>query len=256
MYSGSRACWPCTSKARKEAALETNRFEPQSISELPVPPAGRPFADPRNNFTAPAYNVGVPRRDLLSSPIRVAVFDIEATSLNASFGRVLCAVARFFSPDEVKVWRADSYQSWKTGWRSNDEELVRDILEGLSEADIWVAHNGCRYDVPFMRTRALIHRMPAVHPKKIWDPCLQARKDFLFVSNRLDGINRDLQTRTQKTDVDPHVWASATMDHDVHGQQAMDYVVEHCKADVDSLCETAKLLAPYNRQIDSWGSFR
>jgi hypothetical protein len=39
-------------------------------------------------------------------------------------------------------------------------------------------------------------------------------------------------------------------------KQAMDYIVEHCVADVDSLTETARIFAPYVSQIDRIGSWR
>jgi uncharacterized protein YprB with RNaseH-like and TPR domain len=269
MQSRSRLCGDCTQAKRtnekgerwQERYPEASpppaipRFEPQAAPP-DGPWEGRPWNDPRNNYRLPNWNKDIPRRDLVVSPIRVCVFDIEATSLNASFGRVLCAVARFFGPDETKVWRADEYPAWKAGWRSNDEDIVRDILKGLEEADVWIAHNGCNYDAPFMRTRAIIQRLPPVHPKKLWDPCVQARRDFRFASNRLDAINRDLEVGIDKTEVSPAVWASAAMDHDEHGTAAMEYVVEHCLRDVESLCLTARRLAPYNRQLDTWGSFR
>ncbi len=119
-------------------------YEPQNVTNL-LPqknePQGRPFDDPRNNARLnTARNEGrVPGL----SPIRVAVFDIETTGLNAGFGVVLCAVIKFFGPDETRIYRADDYPAWQKGERANDKDLVADILAGLEEADIVVGHNAC-----------------------------------------------------------------------------------------------------------------
>jgi uncharacterized protein YprB with RNaseH-like and TPR domain len=223
-------------------------FEPQAAPEEEW--AGRPFDDARNNFRVPPQRYEG-ARDLSAAPIRVAVVDVETTALDASFGRVLCAVAQFFAPDEMLVWRADTYPEWQAGKRFSDKDLVSDILLGIEDADIVVAHNGTNYDLPFLRTRAMIHGLAPVHPKKIYDPVLLARRQFRFHSNRLDSINKVLKTSTQKTDLDPETWAKAYGDGD---PTAMESIVQHCVQDVLSLCEASRIMAPYISQLDRFGS--
>lgn len=206
--------------------------------------AGRVFSDPRNDKKA---------RSKEQSPLRVAVLDIEATALNASFGRVLCAVVQYYGPDEERIWRADDYEPWKRGQRSDDSELIRDILMGLEEADIVYAHNGLNYDMPFLRTRALINGLPPVHPMKIVDPVMLARRQFRFHSNRLDAIAKAMGTPNQKTDLDPNLWVRAWADGD---KAAMDEIVYHCRQDVQTLADFAWGARKYIKAIDSIGSFR
>jgi uncharacterized protein YprB with RNaseH-like and TPR domain len=214
---------------------------------------GRPFRDPRNKFSMPAYNAGVPRRDLDVSPIRVGVFDIEATGLNASFSRMLCVAIHKFAPNERIILRADEYPGWKEGKRASDRELVLDTLKAIDDVDILIAHNGVQYDMPFIRTRALIHGLPPVHPKKIVDPVFLARKVFKFHSNALDAISVTLGTDVQKTKIPPQVWMAAIGDGD---KEAMDYIVDHCIKDVDVLTEIAHRFMPYVREINALGSDR
>ncbi len=187
------------------------------------------------------------------SPIKVGVLDIEATGLDASFGRVLCAVIQTYGPDVTKIFRADDYPNWHKGLRADDSLLVRDILEYVDDLDVIIAHNGVFYDMPFLRTRSLIHGLPAVNPAKIIDPVLLARKEFRFHSNRLDSISNVLQTTVQKTPVSPSVWMAAIGDG---SRVAMDTIVEHCVHDVEVLAEVTYRIRKYVRVIDTLGSWR
>lgn len=193
------------------------------------------------------------QEQLMVAPFRICVLDIECTGLDASFGRVLCACAQFYGPNELKVWRADQYESWKNGKRSDDSALVADILAGVEEADIIFAHNGTNYDMPFLRTRAIIHGLPAVNPKKIVDPVWLGRRVFRFHSNGLEAISEMLDTSAKKTRVSPKYWIRAFGDGDT---EALDYIVEHCIYDVASLAEIAYKMRKYVKQIDSVGSWR
>ena len=240
-------------KAALQAGANALNFEPARAPTSLAEFSARPFQDPRNNFKFPAYNKGVKKRDLDLDPIRVAVFDIETTGLDASMGRVLCAVAQFYGPREKHVWRADSYPEWKTGRRGNDRALIADILGKLEQADIVIAHNGLWFDMAFLRTRALIHGLPPVHPKKIIDPMQKARKEFRFHRNSLDAISTVLGTKDHKTPLNPNTWAAAMFDGD---KAAMDEIVAHCEADVEVLAEVARKMAPFVRQIDAIGSWR
>src|SRR5262245_34843158 len=146
MEPDSRECSDCRKRTRKEAA--GLRFEPQSIP-IEDPPPSRPWNDPRNNWRLPNWNQGQAVRNPVVSPIRVCVVDLESTALDASFGRILCAVFQFFSPDDRVVLRADDYQPWKDGRRADDSQLLADVLKVLEQADVLIAHNGVKYDMAF-----------------------------------------------------------------------------------------------------------
>lgn len=250
--SRGRRCRDCymaaTSRTQSNPPLN---FEPQAAP--PEEWAGRPWNDDRNNYRMPNWNKGQAVRDLDESPLRVAVCDIETTDLWASMGRVLAANTLFYSPTESVTRRGDTYDAWKAGKRSDDSEIVRDILKDLERADIVFAYNGGAFDFPFLRTRALIHGFPPVEPKKIVDPVMLARKVFRFKSNRLDSVARDMGCPFVKTEVEKQMWAEAMLDG---SETAMNYIVEHCEIDVKVLAWVAKKMAPYVRQIDSIGSFR
>jgi uncharacterized protein YprB with RNaseH-like and TPR domain len=201
-------------------------------------PTGRAFDDPRN---FERFN-----------PLRVGVLDIEATGLNAMFGRVLCACLLVNDEKEVRVYRGDAYPTWN-GKRSDDSGVVGDLLKDLEDIDVIIAHNGVGYDLPMLRTRALAYRMPCVHPKKIIDPVLKARKELRLPSNKLDTVAEHLGVKVSKSKIDARFWVEAGMDG---SREAMDYIVDHCIKDVHVLEEVAYHLRPYIRQLDNIGSWR
>lgn len=204
-------------------------------------PQGRRFSDERN------------RKRVGFSPIRVATFDIETTGLNAAFGRILCACVMTYDPQEIRTFRADEYPSWREGRRSDDHDITAELMAYLEEFDILIAHNGVKYDLPFLRTRALQYGLPPLQPMKIVDPVLSARRQLRLQSNSLDSIAKHLDAPFQKTPLEPRVWARAMMDNDT---DAMNLIVEHCIADVQVLDYVAHSMRGYIKTIDSIGSFR
>jgi uncharacterized protein YprB with RNaseH-like and TPR domain len=209
-------------------------------------PEGRPFDDERNKKRITNKKVG-------QAPIRIGVFDIETTGLNASFGRVLCAVIKTYDPVHTEIFRADSYDGWNAGRRASDFELVGAILAYIEDIDVLIGHNAVNFDAPFLRTRGLIHGMPHVQPLKIYDPCLQARKQFRFHRNSLAAISEVLETAEKKTPLLPGIWQRAIGDGD---KGCLDQIVDHCIADVDTLEEVAWKMRHYIKQIDALGSWR
>lgn len=225
------------------------QFEPQRITEAPGP-LGRPLDDPRNN---PRLNERRQTEDGFLNPVRVAVIDIETSGLNAGFGVLFCMVGKTYAPNERRIFRADEYEPWRRGERANDRDLLQDILSWMEDIDIIIAHNGLKFDLPFLRTRAVVHGLPAVNFQKIIDPVQLARQHFRFPSNSLDSISRVIGTQAEKTPLRPETWARVALNGD---PTAMQEVVDHCIADVDVLEEICWKLRGYVKQIDKAGSYR
>lgn len=232
----------------RAAATPPVAFEPQSVTFTPGP-VGRPIDDPRNNAR---HNKARQEGGFLS-PVRIGVIDIETTGLNAGFGVILCAVVKSYSPDEVKVFRADEFEPWSRGQRANDGPLLRAILSYIEDIDVLVAHNGVNFDLPFIRTRALVHGLPPVNFQKIIDPVKLARLHFRFPGNSLNSISNVIGTKVDKTPLKPETWQRAALNGDA---DAMEEIVTHCVFDVEVLEEVCWKIRGYVRQIDTIGSFR
>lgn len=110
-----------------------------------------------------------------------------------------------------------------------DEVLVEDdrrITEGLwklfNEADIIVAHNGKKFDIPKMNSRFIIHKLPPCSPYQQIDTHEISKKVFGFSSNKLGALatyfgipNKD------KTDFE--LWKACLEGN----QKALDYMLQY-----------------------------
>jgi len=77
----------------------------------------------------------------------------------------------------------------------DDSRIIRNIWKMLNEADIVIAHNGWRFDIPRLNTRFIINGLNPPMPYQIIDTLSVAKKSFAFSSNKLDMINKSLGIR-------------------------------------------------------------
>ena len=70
----------------------------------------------------------------------------------------------------------------------NDKRIVSELWSLLDEADIVVAHNGERFDIPQMNARFIVHGLRPTTPYQQIDTLRIARKQFDFDGNGLDNL--------------------------------------------------------------------
>lgn len=83
---------------------------------------------------------------------------------------------------------------WDYGYNPNkpdDFPIVEKLWALFNEADIIIAHNGDRFDIPKSKTRFIIHGLPPPAPSKTIDT-KKIAKGFGFESNKLDELGRQL----------------------------------------------------------------
>jgi len=83
--------------------------------------------------------------------------------------------------DEDVVWYEDTQHQ-------SEKQLVRKLLAVLDAADIVVAHNGAKFDLPTIQGRALVLGLKPPSPYKIVDTLLVARYEFNFAGNSLEHL--------------------------------------------------------------------
>jgi uncharacterized protein YprB with RNaseH-like and TPR domain len=185
----------------------------------------------------------------LSSQVSCCCFDLETTNLSADFGVILCGVVKP-AHAEARIFRADRLnRNWHKR-RSDDRAIVLAIVAELSQYDIWVAHNGARFDVPFLRTRMLRWAMDPLPAKKLIDPVLLARNKLRMSYNGLEQVANHLGCNS-KTEVLPEAWLRAALDGD---SKSMNYIVKHCVQDVLVLERVIGALKAYSGTYNTWGS--
>ncbi len=185
----------------------------------------------------------------MSNQVSCCVFDLETTNLSADFGVILCGVVKP-AHGRARVFRADQLNRNWHSQRSDDSAVVAAIVADLSQYDIWVAHNGQRFDVPFLRTRMLAHGMEPLPAKKLIDPVLLARNKLRMSFNSLNQVANHLGVNS-KTEVEPRQWLAAALDG---SRKAMRYIVEHCVQDVLVLEKVIGALKAYSGTYNTYGS--
>lgn len=180
----------------------------------------------------------------------ILYLDLEtmiAPNFSAEWGQIYCYVARMRDTQTNKVteyvdWRFPDLKKKMDIKRpepyKNDLPLLEQISYLLHEADLAIGHFGRFFDFPYFKTRCWSlgrkDLIPKYHATKFGDTWLMAKKSNKLISNKLDAIGKGfMNVEWQKTEVHPMIW-NAIRDHN---QDAMNYSVKHCVADVKMLEE-------------------
>jgi RNase_H superfamily len=148
--------------------------------------------------------------------------------------------------NKVTTFRIDKYKSYRNDLR-NDRNLVVDIVDYLSDADLLVTYYGKRFDIPFLNSRILYWRqrgtdIPHLENIPHIDLYDTARRRLALHSNRLASVSAFLGN-SAKTSVDLSIW----MDAAYGDKAALEHIVDHCKIDVVTLAEDYMDLRPLIR---------
>jgi len=132
--------------------------------------------------------------------------------------------------------------SWDWSEEVWDDKPALDAFFGaMSTADELVAHNGDRFDWPWIRTRCLYHRILIPELKTV-DTLAISRRLFRFPTNHLDTIQKYLGGKGKlRTDIG--LWKRVIAGDD----KALRYMVKYCKQDVRELEEVYQRFEPYFR---------
>lgn len=106
----------------------------------------------------------------------------------------LCYAAKFYGEKKIMF---DSIH------KSSKENMLKGVHKLLDEADAVVHYNGSRFDIPVLNKDFLLSGMPPPSPAKQIDLLQVARRQFRFVSNKLDYVSQALGLG-KKTDHEGH----------------------------------------------------
>jgi hypothetical protein len=177
-----------------------------------------------------------------NQPIKRLFWDIE-TSPNISFcwragpkqfvnpdgiiieRKVICIGFKWEGDPTVHILFWDKYQ--------NDKQMLQTFLEVANEADELVAHWGDSFDMPWFRTRCVIHGLQPLPDYKTVDTCAWASRLFAFNSNKLDYIAKLLGIG-QKIATNLDLWKKVVLEND---RDALLYMGRYCAGDVADLLE-------------------
>lgn len=147
--------------------------------------------------------------------------------------KVICICWKFEGEEEVH------YVTWDK--KQNDYKAIKKFIEVANNSDVLVAHNGDRFDIPWIRTRALYHRLEWP-PKPIsTDTLKRARGNFRFNSNKLDYIAQYLNVGKKIDTGGFQLWKDV-----IDGkEEALEKMVDYCKQDVVILEKVHEIIQNY-----------
>lgn len=109
-----------------------------------------------------------------------------------------------------------------------DKKMLQAFIKVANEADEIVGHNGDKFDLAWVRTRCLFHKIDMFPTYVTIDTLKIARSKFKFNSNKLNYIAKYLGIG-QKIKTEYDLWKDITFNKD---KVAMEKMVKYCKMDV------------------------
>lgn len=137
--------------------------------------------------------------------------------------KIICIGYKWEGDKKVTVIRWDKNQ--------DDKAMLREFLKIANEADELVHHFGDRFDLPWFRTRCLVHGFEPLPTYKTIDTKMWASKYFYFNSNKLDYIAKFLGS-DGKHKMEFSDWKDIVM---LKCQKALDKMCNYCGKDVVEL---------------------
>lgn len=192
---------------------------------------------------------------------RILIIDLETAPKAAYVWRFF---KEFVSPKQVLghgyimsfayKWLGEKEVQFHYTLTEDDSALCVDLAEVLNQADIVVAHNAERFDIPTAKARMLVNRIPPPSPFKVVDTLRVAKKEFLFPSNSLEYLANVLDCKpklTHKKFPGFELWSEC-----IKGNlEAWNEMKEYNIQDVETLEEIYLKMRPYIRNHPNVGVF-
>jgi uncharacterized protein YprB with RNaseH-like and TPR domain len=115
-------------------------------------------------------------------------------------------------------------------WDKNkcDKKMLIDFIKVANLADELIAHNGDKFDIKWIRTRSIFHRVPMFPQYKTLDTLKKAKSGFNFNSNKLDYIAKFLGVGEKVQHRGFDMWKDV-----LNGcEEAMKEMVNYCEGDI------------------------
>lgn len=133
--------------------------------------------------------------------------------------------------------------------KEDDKRIITALWDLINKADIVVAHNGNKFDIPRINARFIINDLPPTKPYFSVDTCIIARRQFGFSSNKLDALAGYFNI-PHKLDTDFSLWKKC-LEGD---EESLQYMLEYNKMDVAILEEVYLRLRPWIKNHPNMGN--
>lgn len=146
---------------------------------------------------------------------------------------IICICYKWEDSKEV------GYLTWDS--KQCDKKMLLKFIEIANSADELVGHNGDKFDLAWIRTRCLFHRIDMFPVYTTIDTLKLSRSKFKFNSNKLDYIAKYLGMG-EKIKTEFGLWKAIVLNKD---KEAMAKMVKYCQQDVRLLEKVYKELSTH-----------
>ena len=162
---------------------------------------------------------------------KIGIFDIETTGLQANWS-VMAAWCMF----DHYTGKIESDLITKREMRDRtDKRLIKSACKVLKKYDRIVTWYGSKFDIPYVRTKALYHHLSFPKYKDLYhtDLIYVSRQKLRLHSNRLEAVCKYYEVPAKTHPMTPQL----NNDLQAGKQYALDDVLKHCEEDVWSTNE-------------------
>lgn len=98
-------------------------------------------------------------------------------------GYMMSCAMKWLGEDEIYYYESRG---------KDDSYLTAKVIEYLDKADYVIAHNAEKFDIPYIKYRAVVNKVSPPSPFKVIDTLRIAKKEFLFTRNTLENLAIEL----------------------------------------------------------------
>jgi hypothetical protein len=134
--------------------------------------------------------------------------------------KIICISYKWENEDKIHTLTWDKNQC--------DKKMLIDFVKVANQADELIAHNGDRFDIKWIRTRCIFHRVPIFPHYRTLDTLKKAKSGFNFNSNKLDYIAQFLGVGAKVKHSGFDMWVQVMKG----SKDAMKEMVHYCEGDI------------------------
>jgi len=176
----------------------------------------------------------------------IGFLDIETSNLKANMGVIYSYCIKDGKSDKIHERLITKKELFSDAM---DKALVQSLINDIRSFDILVTYYGTRFDIPFIRSRAVHHGIeyPAYGENIHIDLYYLIRNKFNLTRNSLKVACGFLLGHTDKTQVEWKHWMKAMQGN----KEALEYIIEHNRYDVLDLEKLYDKVIPFRKRLDT-----
>ena len=190
---------------------------------------------------------------------KILCIDIETTpELSYNWGRwkqfisqgqvveqpyILTWAAKWIGSDTIYSDKLTNYEGFFKGSIKDDRDITLSLVNIINEADMVIAHNGDKFDIPWLIARIIYHNLLPLNPNKFYDTLKVAKKLIRVPSYSLESLCV-YYGLPRKLDNDGFPLWRRCLEGD---PEAFDEMETYNRGDIKSLEALYLKLSPYDR---------